>query len=88
VVDDERALTGAGVQCYVLDSGVNFAHAEFRDSPWVEDSIEFDAIRLMRGQQQDETGHGTHVAGIIGGEAETQQDNSSVMSADSFRYLL
>jgi len=66
VVDDEHALTGAGVHCYVLDSGINLDHNEFRDSDWVEDSFKWDAINNRRGQT-DETGHGTHVAGIIAG---------------------
>jgi subtilisin family serine protease len=56
------AYTGAGVHAYVLDTGIRVTHAEFGGRA----SIGFDAVN--DGQNgSDCHGHGTHVAGIIGG---------------------
>lgn len=54
--------TGAGVNVYVIDSGIRRTHQEFggRVTP------AFDAINDGRGTD-DCHGHGTHVAGTIGG---------------------
>ncbi len=54
------AQTGQGVVVYVIDSGIQTAHAEFGGRA----SIGFDAFG---GTGQDCQGHGTHVAGIAGG---------------------
>ena len=60
--------TGSGVTAYVIDSGVNYNHIEF-GSP-TRASAGFDAYRA-RGTAdfgKDCNGHGTHVAGILGGK--------------------
>lgn len=54
--------TGAGVRAYVLDTGMRITHQEFGGRArhgW--DFIDDDATA------QDGHGHGTHVAGIVGG---------------------
>jgi len=54
--------TGAGVTAYVLDTGIRTSHADFGGRA----SVGFDAIG--DGQNgQDCDGHGTHVAGTVGG---------------------
>ncbi|MER6445692.1 peptidase S8 [Streptomyces venezuelae] len=55
--------SGQGVTAYILDSGIDFRHAEFggRARPG------FDAIGDGR-NGLDCNGHGTHVAGTVGGE--------------------
>jgi subtilisin family serine protease len=54
--------TGAGVHAYVLDTGIRTTHAEFGGRA----SVAYDPIG--DGQNgQDCNGHGTHVAGIVGG---------------------
>ncbi len=68
---DQRALplsgsytyggAGAGVRVYIIDSGIRTAHAEFSGRA----SNPFDATG---GNGQDCNGHGTHVAGTVGGE--------------------
>ncbi|AQT75993.1 MULTISPECIES: S8 family peptidase [Streptomyces] len=53
---------GAGVTAYILDTGIDYAHPEFegRAEPG------FDAVGDGAGGQDCE-GHGTHVAGTVGG---------------------
>jgi len=68
---DQRALplsgtysytaTGVGVTAYVIDTGIDYAHQEFGGRA----SFGFDAFLLGNGD--DCHGHGTHVAGTIGG---------------------
>jgi subtilisin family serine protease len=52
--------TGAGVRAYVIDTGIRTSHTQFGGRA----SAVFDAFG---GNGQDCNGHGTHVAGIIGG---------------------
>lgn len=52
--------TGAGVHAYVIDSGLNVTHSEFAGR--VGNGADF-----IGGGVNDCNGHGTHVAGTIGG---------------------
>ena len=54
--------TGAGVTAYILDTGIRTDHADFGGRA----SAGFDAIGDGR-NGQDCDGHGTHVAGTVGG---------------------
>ena len=68
---DQRALpldnsytypnTGSGVRAYIIDTGINFSHNDFRGRA----VSGFDAID--GGSADDGNGHGTHVAGTVGG---------------------
>ena len=63
-LDDEYTYEadGSGVNAYILDTGVNTSHNEFGNRA----SVGYDAIG--DGQNgQDCNGHGTHVAGTVGG---------------------
>ncbi|HEX7049099.1 MAG TPA: S8 family peptidase [Longimicrobiales bacterium] len=53
--------TGAGVNAYIIDTGIRTGHVEFSGRA----SAVFDAFG---GNGQDCNGHGTHVAGTVGGE--------------------
>lgn len=53
-------LTGAGVTTYVIDTGIRFSHDEFDGRA----RFGFDAFG---GDGSDCNGHGTHVAGTVGG---------------------
>ncbi|WP_162185689.1 S8 family serine peptidase [Lentzea aerocolonigenes] len=56
---------GAGVTAYVMDTGIRTAHAEFEGRA----SVGFDAIGDgWNGEDCSTAGHGTHVAGTIGGK--------------------
>ena len=69
---DQRALplsgsynyttTGAGVNVYVIDTGIRRTHSQFGGRAFVG----FDAINDGR-NTNDCNGHGTHVAGTVGG---------------------
>ncbi len=52
--------TGAGVTAYVIDTGINYSHPQFGGRA----SLAYDALG---GTGADCHGHGTHVAGTIGG---------------------
>jgi subtilisin family serine protease len=54
--------TGAGVSAYILDSGIDYTHPEFggRAVPGTDQSD-------PAGKGEDCAGHGTHVAGTVGG---------------------
>jgi subtilisin family serine protease len=57
---DEGA--GAGTCAYVIDSGINTAHQDFGGrATWLATFVD------DRNVENDNNGHGTHVAGIIGG---------------------
>jgi subtilisin family serine protease len=68
---DQRALplsgsytynaTGAGVTAYIIDTGIRFSHSEFGGRA----VSGFDAVD--GGEADDCNGHGTHVAGTVGG---------------------
>jgi subtilisin family serine protease len=52
--------TGSGVTAYVIDTGIETSHWEFGGRAWA-------AYDALGGNAQDCNGHGTHVAGTIGG---------------------
>ena len=54
--------TGAGVTAYIIDTGIDAGHVEFGDRA----KPGFDAI-TSNGTADDCNGHGTHVAGTMGG---------------------
>ena len=70
---DQRALplsnsftytnTGAGVTAYIIDTGIRFAHNDFGGRA----TSGYDAVD--GGSADDCNGHGTHVAGTVGGSA-------------------
>ena len=62
------AVTGKGVNAYIIDSGIRKTHNEFRlaTPPYTRVNPGLDLVRDGRGTE-DCMGHGTHVAGIIGG---------------------
>lgn len=70
---DQRALplngtysataTGAGVTAYIIDTGVRSSHQQFGGRV----SLGYDATTGRTGGTSDCNGHGTHVAGTVGG---------------------
>lgn len=65
-LDDEYKPIGdgAGVNVYVLDTGIRTTHEEFEDRA----SFVFDAMEYAIGDDSDCRGHGTHCAGTIAGK--------------------
>jgi len=55
--------TGSGVKAYIIDTGIRLSHSEFTGRV----SSGYDAID--GGSADDCNGHGTHVAGTVGGTA-------------------
>jgi subtilisin family serine protease len=56
----EPGAIGAGVHAFILDTGINAAHSEFTNRIG-------DCFSSQPGGCEDDNGHGTHVAGTIGG---------------------
>lgn len=55
-------LTGYGVKAYIIDTGIRTTHAEFGGrATWGYDFVDGDGVA------DDCNGHGTHVAGTVGG---------------------
>jgi subtilisin family serine protease len=55
------AATGSGVKAYIVDTGIRFAHSQFGGRA----TSGYDAVD--GGSADDCNGHGTHVAGTVGG---------------------
>jgi subtilisin family serine protease len=63
----EYTATGAGVHAYIIDTGVWTLHADFGGrADNVYDAVTLNLLGGLTGE--DCNGHGTHVAGTIGGE--------------------
>lgn len=62
----QPTATGAGVDVYLIDSGINYAHSEFEGRALFGG---FDQVynETMSGNGSDCNGHGTHIASLIGG---------------------
>src|SRR3979411_241576 len=63
---------GTGIGVAVIDSGINDSHADLRDSTESHSRVVYrqdftGTASNISGAQHDLYGHGTHVAGIIGG---------------------
>ncbi|KAG5801738.1 hypothetical protein H9Q74_008138 [Fusarium xylarioides] len=65
---------GTGAYVYVIDSGINFSHAEFSGRAL------HGANFIPGSQDHDEVGHGTHMAGIIGGTTHGVAKNCTMIS--------
>ena len=60
--------TGAGVNAYIFDTGINLAHVDFGGrAQYVPNGANGDFVLDGRGSASDCHGHGTHVAGTVGG---------------------
>jgi subtilisin family serine protease len=75
---DQRALplsgtysytsTGSGVTAYIIDTGLRFTHSEFHTDGLDPTSRAFSGYDAVDGGAADDgNGHGTHVAGTVGG---------------------
>lgn len=63
------AYNGAGVTAYVLDTGIRKTHAQFEGrASYIPNGAGGDFVGDGHGSAEDCHGHGTHVAGIVGGK--------------------
>ena len=62
--------TGSGVTVAVIDSGIMDTHPDLRDAAGASRVVYAESFNLTEGNDPfDRYGHGTHVAGILGGDA-------------------
>ena len=62
-------LTGKGIDVYVLDSGIHYEHKEFDGRAHYPGCDPIDQLYHQNQTGRDCEGHGTHVAGLIGGKS-------------------
>ena len=55
------------ITVYVLDTGIDTSHPWLQNSEWGTNCVGLNGCGVGDGNNADEQGHGTHVAGIIGG---------------------
>ena len=60
-------LTGENVDVYILDSDIHYEHADFNGRALYPGCDPIDKLEYTSQAGRDCEGHGTHVAGLVGG---------------------
>lgn len=60
-------VDGSGLKVAILDSGVNRQHADFSTKTRSFEQVDFTGDPLSSAAFDDQSGHGSHLAGIVGG---------------------
>ena len=60
-------LNGAGIDIYIVDTGINYAHEQFGGRAVYGTDIAYQAGSVVDPRGSDCDGHGTHVASLAGG---------------------
>jgi subtilisin family serine protease len=80
---DAVGIDGSGVMVTIVDSGVDASH------PDLEGRVEKEEYSVLpSGEPVDSYGHGTHVAGIVGGDAAAFRGQGGAVDLSGFLYGL
>lgn len=62
--------TGKGVVVAIIDTGVNYDHLDLKDHLWKDASNSYPGYNFLNPgtAPSDDKGHGTHCAGVVGGD--------------------
>jgi subtilisin family serine protease len=71
---------GTGVTAYIIDTGIQTNHSEFATTSGSRASVGTDTIKTDGYNGQDCDGHGTHVAGTVGGNTYGVAKNVNLVS--------
>jgi len=75
---------GTGITAYIIDSGVRLTHNEFKVAGSEESRASFGINTSGDGIETDCVGHGTHVAGILGGLTYGVAKNVELIAVKAF----
>ncbi len=96
----ELGFRGQGIVIAVIDSGVNYNHLDLQNRNWIHPDYPFHGWNFVNNSNNpfDDSGHGTHCAGIIAGDgsAGTQTGiapeslimSLKVLNADGYGHLV
>jgi subtilisin family serine protease len=71
---------GTGVTAYIIDTGIKTSHPEFASGSTSRASVGTDTVKTDGYNGEDCAGHGTHVAGTVGGNTYGVAKNVNLVS--------
>lgn len=84
----ESHALGTNVDIYLIDSGINANHMEFKNNPFNSNPISTIFLDPSYSNSNDYEGHGTHIASIISGKSRGVAPGANIFSLKVFETVL